>query len=74
MQTLKLCVCLRVSVLGTGGADSGQIAVPVLERDIKIRVNVSYGARRFVASNWQWLIGTAITLGGGLAAWVAFIH
>ena len=70
-QTLTLCVNIRIdSPFVTGG----KIAVPVLERDIKIKVDVVYGTRRFVAGNWQWLVGTAIGLGGGIAAWVALVH
>jgi hypothetical protein len=70
-QTLTLCVSIRIdSPFATGG----KIAVPVLERDIKIRVDVVYGMRRFVAANWQWLVGTAVGLGGGIAAWVALVH
>jgi hypothetical protein len=70
-QTLTLCVSIRIdSPFVTGG----KIAVPVLERDIKIKVDVVYGTRRFVGANWQWLVGTAIGLGGGIAAWVALVH
>ena len=70
-QTLTLCVSIRIdSPFVTGG----KIAVPVLERDIKIKVDVVYGTRRFVAANWQWLVGTAIGLGGGIAAWIALVH
>jgi len=70
-QTLTLCVSIRIETPFPGG---GQIAVPVLERDIRIRVDVVYGTRRFVANNWQWLAGTAIGLGGGIAAWVSLVH
>jgi hypothetical protein len=70
-QTLTLCVSIRIETPFPGG---GQIAVPVLERDIHIRVDVVYGTRRFVANNWQWLVGTAIGLGGGIAAWVSLVH
>ena len=70
-QTLTLCVSIRID---SPFAPGGKIAVPVLERDIKIRVDVVYGTRRFVASNWQWLVGTAVGLGGGIAAWVALVH
>ncbi len=70
-QTLTLCVSIRID---SPFAPGGKIAVPVLERDIKIRVDVVYGARRFVAGNWQWLVGTAVGLGGGIAAWVALVH
>jgi hypothetical protein len=46
----------------------------VLERDIRIHVDVVYGTRRFVTGNWQWLVGTAVGLGGGIAAWIALVH
>jgi hypothetical protein len=71
LQTLTLCVNLRIDSPVTPG---GRIAVPVLERDILIRVDVGYGTRRFVTNNWQWLIATALGLGGALAAWIALIH
>jgi len=70
-QKLTLCVSIRIDAPFPGG---GRIAVPVLERDIRIHVNVVYGARRFVANNWQWLVGTAIALGGGIAAWISLVH
>ena len=70
-QTLTLCVSLRID---SPFAPGGRIAVPVLERDIRIHVDVVYGTRRFVAGNWQWLVGTAVGLGGGIAAWIALVH
>ncbi len=70
-QTLTLCISLHVdSPITTGG----RIAVPVLERQIRIRVDVAYGTRRFFAKNWQWLVATALALGGGLAAWIKLLH
>jgi hypothetical protein len=70
-QILILCVSLRVdSPMRTGG----RIAVPVLEREIQIRVDVAFGARRFLAKNWQWLIATALGLGTALLAWVTLFH
>ena len=73
-QTLTLCISLRVDVINSGLTSSGRIAVPVLERDIRIRVDVGYGTRRFVAANWQWLIVTAAGLGGAIAAWITLFH
>jgi hypothetical protein len=70
-QTLTLCVTLRVDSPVTPG---GRIAVPVLEKKIRIRVDVNYGMRRFVTNNWQWLIATILGLGGALAAWLALFH
>jgi hypothetical protein len=70
-QTLTLCVTIRIDSPFAGG---GRIAVPVLERDIRIKVDVVYGTRRFVANNWQWLVGTAVGLGGGIAAWISLVH
>ncbi len=73
-QTLTLCVCLRVDRASSAATTLGRIAVPVLERTIRIRVDVGYGVRQFVAANWQWLIGTVLGLGGALAAWIALVH
>jgi hypothetical protein len=70
-QTLTLCVSLRID---SPYAVGGRIAVPVLERQIQIRVDVGYGLRRFTANNWQWVAGTVIGLGGGIAAWIELIH
>lgn len=71
LQTLTLCITLRIESPVT---PKGSIAVPVLERQIRIRVDLGYGTRRFFAANWQWLIATALGLGGALAAWIAFFH
>jgi serine/threonine protein kinase len=73
-QTLTLCVSLRIEPAHASPAASGRIAIPILERDIRIRVDVSYGTRRFITNNWQWLIATILGLGGALAAWVALVH
>ena len=70
-QTLTLCVTIRIESPYVSG---GRIAIPVFERDIRIKVDVVYGARRFVANNWQWLVGTAVALGGGIAAWISLVH
>jgi hypothetical protein len=70
-QTLTLCVTIRIDSPHVSG---GQIAVPVFERDIRIKVDMVYGTRRFVANNWQWLVGTAVALGGGIAAWISLVH
>jgi hypothetical protein len=70
-QTLALCVTIRIDSPFVSG---GQIAVPVFERHIRIKVDVVYGTRRFVANNWQWLVGTAVGLGGGIAAWISLVH
>lgn len=74
LQTLTLCVCLRVDPVNPAMTTGGRIAVPVLEREIRIRVDVAYGSRRFLVNNWQWLIATAVALGGALAAWVTLFH
>lgn len=67
---LTLCVTMKIS---TPRGD-GLIAVPVLERDIDVRVDVVYGARTFVSHNWQWLSATAIGLGGAISAWAALFR
>jgi len=73
-RTLTLCISLRIDLINSGLTSGARIAVPVLERDIRIRVDVAYGARRFLVANWQWLIVTAAGLGGGLAAWITLFH
>ena len=68
-QTLTLCVSMRIDSPLTG-----HIAVPVLERDIRIRVAVGFSARRFLVENWQWLIATGLGIGGVIAAWATLFH
>jgi hypothetical protein len=73
-QTLTLCVNLSIEPGHSPAAAGGRIAVPILEREIRIRVDVGYGTRRFITGNWQWLIATILGLGGALAAWLALVH
>jgi hypothetical protein len=70
-QTITLNVSLRV---GSKEIVGGLKGVPVLERQVNIRVNMGFATRRFVINNWQWLIGTALVLSGTLAAWLAIFH
>jgi hypothetical protein len=70
-QTLTLCVSLRVDSPAVTG---GRIAIPVLEREIRIQVDIGFSTRRFLSSNWQWLIATIVGLGGALVAWVALFR
>ena len=70
-QKLILRVSLRIDSLTTSG---GRIAVPVLESEIRIRVDIRFGTSRFLAKNWQWLIATILALGGALAAWITLFR
>jgi hypothetical protein len=70
-QTLTLCISMRVN---SPAATKGRIAIPVLERDIKIHVDIGFGTRRFLASNWQWLVTAVAGLGGALVAWITLFH
>lgn len=74
VQMLILSVCLLVAVPGLEGMPNGFRSIPVVEREIRISINFGYGARRFFAGNWQWLIATAAGFGGGIGAWVALLH
>ena len=74
VHTLTLCVCLFVAVAGLTETGEGLISEPVLERSVRVRVNVGYNTRRFVTANWQWLIATAVGLAGGISAWIALVH
>jgi hypothetical protein len=71
VRTLTLCICLRID---SPSVRDGRISVPVLEKQIRIQVDVVYGTRRFVTANWQWLIASVIALGGALAAWAALVR
>jgi hypothetical protein len=51
-----------------------RIAVPVVERQIRIHVNFGFEARSFLARYWQWLVGTAIAVGGVVATYLAIFH
>ncbi len=66
-QSLTLCISLRIDSPEITG---GRIAVPVLEREIQVQVDIAFSARRFLVKNWQWLAATILGLGGALAAWI----
>jgi len=72
IQTLTLVVSLGIKHLAP--AVNGRIGVPVLQRQIRIRVNIGYGTRGFLARNWQWLVGTAVAVVAALGAWAAFFR
>jgi hypothetical protein len=74
LQTLTLCISLRFSAEWPLAVPGSRIAVPVVERKIRIRVKVGYGARVFVGQNWQWLVGTAVAIGGAVAALLAVVR
>jgi hypothetical protein len=50
------------------------IAVPAFDRGIRVEVDVAYGIRRFFGTNWQWIVGTLVGLGGAIGAWLALFH
>jgi hypothetical protein len=74
VQTLTLSVSLRLDHLGPDVMAGSRIAVPVVERQIRIRVNFGFEARSFLARYWQWLVGTAIAVGGVVATYLAIFH
>ncbi len=74
VQTLTLCVSMRFSETGPLAVPGSRIAVPVIERQIRIKVSVGYGTMAFVGQNWQWLVGTAVAIGGAVAAFLAVVH
>ena len=69
-QVLILCATMMIQ---TSRGD-GLIAVPVLERDVDVQVDVRYGAKSFISHNWQWLTATCIGLGGAISAWATLIR
>jgi hypothetical protein len=74
LHTLTLSVSLSLENLVPGAPPSSRISVPVFERQIRIRVNLGYSTRSFLASNWQWLVGTGIGAGGTAAAFLLVFH
>jgi hypothetical protein len=69
----RLILRIAMYVPGPLGAPA-LVAVPVLERLIQVRVALPYSMRRFTAANWQWIIATALGLGGAISAWLALLH
>lgn len=66
-RQITLSVSMRIEAEGIAGGHRG---VSVMEKQIDVEVNIGYATRRFVASNWQWLIPTALALAGTVAAWL----
>ena len=70
-RQLILSVALRIPI---PGRDYESIAEPVMERKIKVHVDVVYGSWQFIKKNWQWLAGTAVGLGGAITTWIELFH
>ena len=70
-QKLQVCVVMRIPL---PNRDDERVSVPVLERDVRVRVDPRYGSQQFVKKNWQWLVATAAGLGGALAAWLKLVQ
>jgi hypothetical protein len=73
-HTLTLCVSMRVDAPASPLGAGGRIGVPVLERQIRIRVSLGYGTRAFLVGNWRWLIATAVAVAAAAAAWATVVH
>ncbi len=70
-HVLTTIVALRLPM---DGHDDVRCSLPVLGRSVQVQVAPAYAAGRFVSANWQWIAGTLIALGGGLAAWKTLLH
>ena len=70
-RELQLCVSLRIAM---PGMPLEQIAIPVFERRIHVRVDPIYATRYFTTQHWQWLVGTLVGLAGGITAWYQLIR
>jgi hypothetical protein len=66
-QTLTL---VGICVVNVDGFDR-QMAVPSFARVVEVDVDFAYGLRRFSVANWQWIVGTVLGLGAGIAGWIA---
>ena len=62
---------LRLTV---AGREDVRRSVPVLQRSVLVRVAPLYISGQFVQHNWQWIIATGATLGGGVVAWEKVFH
>ena len=69
-RELQLCVSMRIAM---PGMPLEQIAIPVFERRIHVRVDPVYAMRYFTTQHWQWLVGTLVGLAGGITAWYQLI-
>jgi hypothetical protein len=70
-RELQLCVSMRIAM---PTMPLEQIAIPVFERRIHVRVDPVYAARYFTTHHWQWLVGTLVGLGGAITAWYQLIR
>jgi hypothetical protein len=48
--------------------------VPVLERAIRVRVDVGYETSTFITHNWKWLVGTGVGVAAAVGAVAAAFH
>jgi hypothetical protein len=70
-RALQLCVSMRITI---PELESAEIAIPVFEREIHVRVDPVYATRHFATQHWQWLVGTLAGLGAALTAWFQLIR
>jgi len=70
-RELQLCLSMRIAM---PGMPLEQIAIPVFERRIHVRVDPVYATRFFTTQHWQWLVGTLVGLAGGITAWYQLIR
>lgn len=73
-HTLTVNIRLQIALPGHPEFGIRDRSVPVLQRTVRIRVDLGYNARRFAVGNWQWLIATVIGLAGAITAWVELVH
>lgn len=56
-QTLQLLVIIRIKLAAT---DEEPLDLPVLEREIKVRVAPWYSTHTFFTKNWRWIIAAIL--------------
>lgn len=66
IQFLLLTVTVRIKI---PNYDEERKDYPVFERQIRVKVNLSYSINKFIKSYWQWIIG--IMISSGIIRWIA---
>jgi hypothetical protein len=69
--TLLLSVVLRIPI---PGQLHERRSIPALERTVNVDVSTVSLVRTVAARNWQWLVATALGVGGAIAAWEQVLH
>lgn len=65
IQSLLLTVTVRIKI---PNYDEEKKDYPVFEKQIRVKVNLTYSINKFIKNYWQWIIGTIIA--SGIIKWI----